>query len=313
MTGFNDTVIRKQAYLNLIANTIQTQSEFTNLSNFPAAGPGVTTGGDQVAWLIDYASTNNGGAMSTIADPGPSSDTLERIGAYQNKDYFQNAALVYDILISQVETNKDGNKVPGVTYMGSALENAAKNMASDIAEAMAADLLAMIDSAGNFSDAALLRSTYNLASYEGTSVGTLALSDMDTAIDTLKTKEYGRAKRQDLQWMMSGVNHTRVANLSSGLSNYQLNAASDGTGNIDGGVAHRVASYQGIEILEEDSLGNGDILLLRKGTVLVSNHWLPGIKDVNLDAWQEKKNMGQGSNIIVMNPRWNAKLSGITA
>jgi hypothetical protein len=310
--GFDDTVIRKTGYINKIEQTIQDYTIFANKGLFPNAGPAVTPGSEKISWLIDYDTTNNGGLMSAYSDAAPSPDDMTRIEAYQNKDYFQHTSLIYDILVNQVEVNADGNKVPGTSYQASAIENSARLMAADIASAYVADLKALIDSAGSFSDASLLRSTYNLASKEEATVGTLALTDLDSLIAALLTKEYGRARREDLFWLMSSTNQRRVANLSTKVQYGEFNASSDSTGNIDGGRANRVMSYEGIPIYIEDSMGDADILLLRKGTVTVFDHWQPALKDLNVEAFQQKSLMGMGSNIVVTNPRWNAKASGIT-
>jgi hypothetical protein len=310
--GFDDSVIIKTAYLNKIESTVQDYTVFENENFFPAADPSVTPGGTTINWLIDYDTTNNGGLMTSYDDAAPTPDDLTRIEAYQTKDYFQHAALVYDILINQVEMNRDGNKVPGVTYKGTALENAAKLMAADWASAAAADLLALIDSAGNFSDAALLRATYNLASAEETTVGTLALTDMDSVVSSLMTKEYGRARREDLFWMMDSTNQRRVAALSGDRAYSEISIPSAAGSSVDAGMAHRVMGYDNIPILIEDSLGSSDILLLRKGTIQVFDHWKPAMKELAVAAWQQSDLIGMGKNIVVKNPRWNAKLSGIT-
>lgn len=311
--GFDDTQIRRNAYLNRIANTIQDYTIFANRYKFPQFNPANSPGGNAITWLIDYTTTNNGGIMSTPYDAAPDPDDLARVTAYQNKDYFQHAAQIYDIIVNQIETNRDGSHVPSApSMMTTAIENSAKLMGADMASAAVTDLIAMIDSAGNFSDAALLRSTYNLASAEATSVGTLALSDIDGVVDSLKTKEYGRAKRDDLAILCDSTNHRRIANLSSGAQYREFNASSDNTSAIDGGFAHRIFSYDGIEIWEEDSMPSTDILIIRKGTVQFYDHWMPAIKDLNVHAWTEKKLMGMGSNVLVTNPRWNGKLSGIT-
>lgn len=309
--GYDDTTIRNTAYLSMIESVIQDYTIFANRNVFKNYEPTGTPGGENISWVIDYDVTNNGGVMSSLTDPAPESDALARVIAYQTKDYFQHSVQIYDILINQIETNFNGSIVP-TDEMMTAIQNSARLMAADMASAAISDLLTMIDSAGSFSDAALLRSTYNLASYEGTSVGTLALSDLDTAIRTLRTKEYGLAARGDLAIMVDTVNQQRIASLSGGVAYKELNASSDGNGNIDAGIAHRVATYQGIDILEEDALGSSDILFLRKDKVEFYDHWKPAIKDINVAAWQQKKLMGMGSNVIVKNPRYCAKLSGIT-
>lgn len=310
--GFDDTVIRNTAYINLIVSTIQDYTTFASRSRFPAYNPSQSPGGETIPWLIDYDTTNNGGRMTSHSDAAPDPDDLSRVEAYQTKDYFQNASLVYDILINQIETNYNGSKVQSEGMLMDAIKNSAKLMAADMASAAVADLIAMIDSAGNFSDAALLRSTYNLASSEQPTVGTLALSDIDASVDDLRTKEYGSAKRDDLMILCDSTNERRIANLSTSVQFQELNASADSTSNIDGGGAHRVKTYDGIEIVAEDAMPSTDILILRKGTVHFYDHWMPAIKDLNVQAWQEKRLLGMGSNAVVTNPRWNAKLSGIT-
>jgi len=310
--GYDDTTIEQQGYLNKIESTVQAHTVFANKDLFPQAGPASSPGSSKISWLIEYLNTNNGGLMTDYTDVAPSSDELADVEAYQNKDTFQNLAQTYDILVNRMETNYNGLKVPGTSQEARAFAASAKNMASDIAEAMASDLKTMIDDSGNFSDAAISRSTYYLASVEQSTVGTLALSDIDTLISSLETKEYGRATRDQLFFLMSNVNQRRVANLSTKVQYAEYNASSDGMGDIDGGIAHRVKAYDEIPIYIENSLGDADILLIRRGAVAIYDHWAPSIKDLNVAAWQKKMLMGQGSNIVVTNPRYCGKASGIT-
>jgi hypothetical protein len=274
-TGLTDTVIRQQAYLRMIVSTVQNYTVFANRELFPTAGPAISTGGENIAWLADYNATSNGGVMSGPFDAGP-------------------------------------EKVPGTSYAATARENAAKLLAADLASAFVADMLLDIDSAGNFSDAAVSRSTYNFASNETTTVGTLSGSDMDEAIRVQSTRQYGNAKPSDLIWMMSSLNHQRVSGFTTGGQYKEFNASSDASGNIDGSAIHRVGSWGSVPIYIENELGDADILLLRKGTQFVADHWTPQPKDVPKDAWQKRELLGMGSNMITTNPRWNGKLSGIT-
>ena len=310
--GYDDTTIRHNAWINKLENVVQDYTIFANKNLFPVSGPGVTPGGNVISWGIRYDATNNGGLMSTYADAAPSSDEYADVKAYQTKDYYQHLAQTYDILKNQMETNVNGQEITHSTDEA-AFTNSAKLMAADIATTIASDLKTMIDSSGNFSDAAISRSTYNLASSEQATVGTLALSDIDSSIQDLETKEYGRANPEtDLFIMASNVNKRRIANLSTKVQYGEFNSSSDSTQSIDGGRNHRVKAYDGIPIYVENSLGNADILIIRRGAVSIFDHWAPATKDLNVDAWQKKMLMGQGSNIIVTNPRFCAKLSGIT-
>jgi hypothetical protein len=304
-----DTNIRQRGYLNRIENTIQAYTPWLMPGLFPTIPATVVPGGDAISWVVKYDATNNGGLMASYTDAAPDPDTFSTVDARITKDYFQHAAQTFNILETQVEVNPGGAKAP-FSYEEAEIDNASKLLATDIATACAADALLQIDSAGNFSDAALVRATYNLASYEGTTVGTLALTDLDAALDALRTSAYGAARTQDLLWMMSNTNWRRVATLMG--TAVAQNASAEGGPNIDSEMTHRVASYGSVPIYIDDSLGDADILLLRKGTVGIYNSQDLFLIEKDVMAQQRYWLMGQGTNFLCTNPRWNGKLSGIT-
>jgi hypothetical protein len=294
----------QQGILNLIEDTIQTHTIFANEDLFPKMSPSeMGFNGSAVKWYIEYASTSNGGLMTDHTDAGPTPDTLSVIEAYKTKDFFQAASILYNILYAQQQGDPKaidtGDRV---------LQAAIKNLVADVAEAMASDIVADIDSAGNFSDAALDRATYNLASKEvDVLAGALTLSHLDQVIDALMTKEYGRAQTSELAIICNGVNHRRIAALSTGTQYSSV----DSSANMDAGVRYRTASYEGIGIYIEDSLPDTDIIIPKVGAIKIATHWEPIPKDINVDGWQEKTLLGMGKNLIVTNPRHCGKVSGI--
>jgi hypothetical protein len=252
--------------------------------------------------------------MSAYSDAFPDPDDMASVNAYQTKDYVQNTALTYDILANQVEVNRDGKTTEGFTsYEAKAIENAALNMLENLSGRYVTDLIAMIDGAGNFSDAALTRSTYGLSSYEQSVSGVLTLAAMEDIVEGLMTNTYGAANPGDLTFLMAPNQLTNLSRLTSGTTALTFDASSDGTNPIDGGRRHRNVSFDGIPIMVDNAMSTTDILLLRRGTIEVHDHQAMGTKEIPVAAQQKRVGIFKGSNIIVKNPTWNGKLSGVTA
>ncbi len=307
MAGYDSTVYLRNAYLKTVTDVIVSRTVFSNINLFPR----VTNvgGGSTIPFMIDYSTTSNAGTFQAVTTAFPSSDDMDSIGAYQTKDYHQDMVQTWDILNHQINGGANGSLVEGYSYEGTAAHNSAMNLASQIADVYVADLKALIDSAGNFSDAALLRSTYGLASSEQATVGASALADYDAAIADLKSATYGRAQNSDLFWLMDSVNVARLAALTP----TPLGSSADLSSPIDAEKAHRVQTYGGIPIFIEDSIGSADVFLLRKGTIGIYEHMPLNFVPVAKTEHSTKEVLLSGSNLIVTNPTFNAKLSGITS
>ncbi len=313
MAGYQDTNFRRNALLKIVENVID-RSIFRNEDYFPTYSPEQSPGGDRITWAIDYSTTDNGGFMSAFTDTYPAADTMASVNAYQTKDYAQATAQIFNILVNQVERNFDGKTTEGFTsYETKAIENAALNLKENLSGRFITDLTAMIDSGGNFSDAAISRATYGLASYEQAIAGALTLVAMENCQEALLSADYGNAMPQDLFWLMSGNQHTNLGRLTSGIAYSEFNASSAPGSLIDGDKTHRNRSFGGSEIIIDNAVGTGDIFLIRKGTIGVYNHQALGIEKIEVAAQQKMWGLSQGSNLVVTNPHWNGKLSGVTA
>jgi hypothetical protein len=311
--GYDDTNFRRNALLRVVENVI-VRSIFRNGELFPIVGPAQSPGGDRITWAIDYSSTDNGGFMSAYSDAFPDPDDMASVNAYQTKDYVQNTALTYDILENQVGTNYDGKTTDGFTsYQTRAIENAATNMLENLSGRYVTDLIALIDGAGNFSDAALTRSTYGLASYETAVGGALTEAAVGDMIEGLMSSTYGGATIDELVLLMSQNQLTNLSRLTTGVQYREFNASSDSTAPIDGSTRHRTVSYHGVPIFVDNAMSTTDILCLRRGTIEVFDHQAMGTKDIPVAAQQKRVGIFKGSNLVVKNPTWNGKLSGLTA
>jgi hypothetical protein len=253
--------------------------------------------------------------MSSYSDALPAADDMASVNAYQTKDYCQATSQTFDVLANQVETNRDGRTTTGFsTYEQRSIENAATNLAVNLSGRYIADLTALIDSAGNFSDAALLRSTYGLASQENALGGSLTQAAAEDLVEGATSPTYGAANPEtDLFWLMAPNQKTNLARVSTGVAYREVQVALDNAGPFDGTVIHRMASFWGIPIVVDPAVGTTDIFLLRRGTIEIHDHMPLMMKDVNVAAFQQLKGLIKGSNLIVKNPTWNSKLSGVTA
>ncbi|MHC4575110.1 MAG: hypothetical protein ACYS76_13425 [Planctomycetota bacterium] len=252
--------------------------------------------------------------MSSYSDAFPDPDDMASVNAYQTKDYVQATSQTFDILANQVETNFDGKTTEGFTsYEAKSIDNAAQNLLENLSGRYVTDLIAAVDSGGTFSDAALTRSTYGLASYESAVGGALTVAELEDMIEALMTDTYGAASEDELFLLMSPNQWTNLSRLTSGVSNQGFDASSDSNNPIDGGRRHRNRFFDSLPVIVDNAMSTTDILCLRRGTVFVLDHQAMGIKDIPVAAQQDRKGLFKGSNLVVTNPTWNGKLSTVTA
>jgi hypothetical protein len=252
--AYDDTNFRRNALLRRVANVIN-RSFFMNEKYFKTIGPKESPGGDRITFAYNYSTTSNGGFMSAITDPFPDSDDMDSVNAYFTKDYIQATSKTFDILANQVEVNRDGRTTEGfTTYENESIDNAAKNLESTLRARFVTDLIAQIDDAGTYSDAALTRSTYRAASYEDDTGGALTLAMLEDAIEALGTDTYGSATPEMLLFLMSPNQWTNLSRLVTGTTSRIFGASADGTSDIDGGIRNRVKFFDSIPVMVDNAM-----------------------------------------------------------
>jgi hypothetical protein len=309
--GIDQTAFRRQEWLPLTQNVLFRNSWWLSQSLFEIVPQSACPGGSRITWGIDYSSTSNGGAF-TRGDAMPASDTLVGIAAYQTKDWYQAAAKISGI--DKAEMAGNGSEV-ALDLTSKGLESATKNLVQSMATAFAADLVAMVDSSGTFSDAALTRSTYGLASYEDTTGPTLA--QWEDMIEALQNTTYGPIPLENLVICMARNQLTNLSRLSSNLAYNstfaELSTSTNPNEPIDAGRAFRNASFEGIPIVVVPGFANADIVVVDKNNVKIFYHHEIEVVSKDTAEYADLYHVVAGANLVVLDPLRAGKLSNLTA
>ena len=311
--GVDLTAYRRQEWLPVAQNVLFRNSWWMNQGLFEIVPQASCPGGSRITWGIDYSSTANGGAF-TRGDAMSASDTLVGIAAYQTKDWYQATAKVSGI--DKNEMAGSGSEI-AMDLTSKSIEAATKNLVQAQATAFAADLVAMVDNGGNFSDAALTRSTYGLASYEAALSGALTLVAMEDMIEALEDTTYGPISRDDMVILMARNQLTNLSRLSSNLAYNStfanLTTSTDPTTMIDAGRANRNASFEGVQIQVVPGFSNADIVVVPKFNVKIYMHHDLEITTKDTAEFADMYHLVAGANLVVLDPLRAGKLSAVTA
>jgi len=311
--GVDLTAYRRQEWLPIAQNVLFRNSWWMKQGLFEIVPQASCPGGSRITWGIDYSSTANGGAF-TRGDAMSASDTLVGIAAYQTKDWYQATAKVSGI--DKNEMAGSGSEI-AMDLTSKSIEAATKNLVQAQATAFAADLVAMVDNGGNFSDAALTRSTYGLASYEAALSGNLTLVAMEDMIEALEDTTYGPISRDDMVILMARNQLTNLSRLTSNLGYNttfaNLTTSTDPTTMIDGGRANRNASFEGVQIQVVPGFSNADIVVVPKSNVKIYMHHDLEITTKDTAEFADMYHLVAGANLVVLDPLRAGKLSGVTA
>lgn len=313
-TGFDSTTYDRNAWLREGQSVIYTNNWVFDQTAFEIVDPANTPGGTRITYPIDYNSTYNGGTYD-YDEAMPISDDLSSVVAYFNKDAYQGSARAYLMQIAQRQGNYDGMEITRDT-ISEAIKWTSKNIRDDISTTVVTDLIAQIDSAGNFSDAALSRATYGLTSYETAVGGALTIAALEDMIEGLQSPSYGAVPAGDLVFLMAINQFTNLSRLGTGASTtYTLSASSDNTNPIDFGRQFRMENYNGIPILVIPDMSTTDILLVNKEVIKFYEWRTLAIADKTdgVMADQTLYHLKMGLNGVCLNPNECGKLSTVTA
>lgn len=317
MTGwagmdFTTAYRRQQLYPVAVQNFYMNNWWFTQ-PYFEVVGPGSVPGGSRITFPIDYSITSNAAAF-TRGDAMPASDVVNNIQAYFTKDWYQASAKISGI--DKVEMAGAGSEIP-LSLESKAVAAAATNLRDVVCNAIGADLLTQIDHTGNFSDAALSRSTYSLTSGGSDISGALTLAAMEDAIEAAQDVTYGPTPESDLVWLMPRNQLTNLSRLTSNLG-YQttfamMTTALDSTGNIDGDRAHRNGTFGGVPIAIVPDLTNTEILLCKRSSIKIFVSQDVTIEEKSAPEFADRYLLTMSANIVCMDPTHNLKLGIVTA
>lgn len=247
-------------------------------------------------------------------DTMPDPDTSSQVRAYFNKDNYQSSVRTFNVYNTYLTNG--GSEVEGGSLDADmkALEVGSANLRDLITTTALADIEAQIDSAGNYSDASLSRSTYNFASYEEATSTALTLAHMEDALEALENTSYGPGempmRREDLVWLVPRNQLTNVSRLVSGASNFPINyepmGMKDPTRTVN-------LSLETVPIIGVPDMTTTSLLLVHKPTTkLFMGRPLelkPKTELADTNIWL----LTATANLIATNPRACAKLSNKTA
>jgi hypothetical protein len=279
--------------------------------------------GDSVRIPIEYNYTSNA-CTFLYGDPMPDSDDADGVIASFSKDSYQAAIRIYKLLEAYGSGIGDNvnDTMLATTVMRDPKNRAAINaMKAAINSTCVADMQTQVDSAGNFSDGALSRSTYGLASYEDTSGGSLSMTQLEDGISAMMTPTYGEASQEDLIiWAPMGqlkriARFSGTAGVEISASNFPIVASAQDGSPVDVGRIGKTKSFDGVPIFYCPTMTTTNVLILRKGT-WIREPWLPLTsedKSAGVQAWQSLYLFVMGVFVYTDMPSWNGKISGLTA
>jgi len=313
--GVDQTAYRRNEWLPTVQNVLFRNSWWHTVGKqiFTYVPEESCNKGNRITWGIDYSSTANGGAF-TRGDAMPASDTLVGIAAYQTKDWYQAAAKVSGIDLAEMGGN--GSEVQ-MNLTSKAIGAATKNLIQSEETAIAADIVAMIDSAATFSDAALTRSTYGLASYESALSGALTLVAMEDMLEALENTTYGPVPAEEMVIIMARNQVTNLSRLSSNLAYNatfaSMNTSLDSTATIDAGRQWRNRAFNGVPIVVVPGWSDADIIVTSRFNIELHEHFEPKVYTKDTAEFADLYHIVGGMNAIVLDPLRAGKLSGVTA
>jgi hypothetical protein len=314
LSGSTFSTYLKTVVEPMAQQTFWLNNELLDGRYFEVIPPNQCPAGTYVNVMIDYASSTNAAAY-TVGDPMVVPGTTSSVLAQFNKDYFQESAKTYNYY-KWLNAGREGSYADLGDQDMKEINLAAKKLRKLACTTMLSDLESWIDSAANFSDAALARGTYtSLVSYEDATVGTLTEAVLADAVEALTDSTYGPVDRSDLLWVMDVNMVGKIAALQSPAYNtFNKFATYDAQSNapIDGGTVYRTQSWDGIPIAVMHDFSTTDILLVNKSKIKVYN-WAPlTITPKDVAADENAFLLTFGACLVVEDPRQQGKLDAVT-
>lgn len=317
MAGFESTTFLLQAVSKFIRSVLYFDNFFFEegsslLTDFP------NQKGAQLKFPIEYSWTSNGGTFN-YDDPMPESDSSLGVFAHFTKTQWQKSIRIYNTL--KAYNVGEGDSID-TTTLGTALSNdktfmtTIKAMRAQMMSTFISGLEAQIDSAGNYSDAAISRATYGQASYEyPANSAAITLDMLDDMIEALQSSTYGASELSDLVFLAPNNQIRKIGELQSRIANLTMSASSqDGTA-VDAGMIARTKAYNEIQLINVRGMTTTNILLVKKGT-LKRTMWRSNVvtdKTQGVMADQQLFHVIEGANVFCDMPAHCGKISGLLA
>lgn len=322
--GFDDTTFMHRAYLQYVLSVIHWDNWALGAEHpFEIVPPERTPGGDRITLPIKYATTSNGGTYA-YADPAPASDDDSNISAYWTKDPYWASARTYGVVNDWLQQGYNGSEV-AENRDQEAANTAGLNLRANITSGCISDIEADIDSTTAFSDAALVRATYNITSYEDTSGGDISLAHMEDAFEILEDDDstYGPpVEAKDCVVLLprnqlTNLARVATANAGSSIKEAELHfvSSTEPGKEINPDRVHRIREWGMARIMVVTGMTDTVVLICHKDAVKIFQ-WRPfrvADKTAGVMGDQTYRLITGGANACVVNPVACAKLSGLNS
>jgi len=304
-TSYLREVYLPQAVKTLFQNDIWFHQPFIEIvpSSACPAGPNINI-------ILDYAVSTSAEAYAQGA-PQPAAHTLSDVRAYFTKDYFQETAKVHGDTLAML---KNGGSNVAQDAIQKSIDQGIMNLKAVMTSTFLTDLGNQVDSTTAYSDAALSRATYSIASYEAGSISTLARADIVDMIEALQSGSYGPiVPLDDMLLLMPPNQQGNLANLQAAVAYAEFTTSTQNMGPMDSGVKFRTKTFESVPILEVPGMTTTEIYLVRKSQTKIYFHEDITVTPKDAPEWAENYLITCGANLVVSDPRGCGKLTGVTA
>jgi hypothetical protein len=300
-----------EVYIPQAVSTIFWNSALFSQPFFEIVPSSACPGGPSINVLLDYA-VSTSAEVYVQGAPMVAPATLSDVRANFTKDYFQESALVYGNTQAMLG-GRNGSNAP-LDAQKKAIDTGIKNLVNLMHSTFISDLGAQVDSSTTYSDAALVRATYGIASYEAAPSAAITRTALDTMITSLQDSANGMVDLADMVIVCAPNQVSRIANVAGVAYNEQtvvVNAQDMGP--ADQGRMFRTTHYNSIPIFSLPGVTNTEIYLLRRSATKIYLH--EDIKVVPKDTaqWADMWLITGGANLVVEDPKRCGKLTSCTA
>lgn len=287
------------AVQNIVQNSFWFQQPF-----FEVVQPGACPSGPHINSVIEYG-VSSSAEVYVQGAPMPTPGTLSDVRAYFTKDFFQDSAKVYGDTQSML---RNGGVVD-IDPVKRSIDQSIQNVVTIMQSTFLTDLAAQVDSTTNYSDSGLVRATYNLASYEEGSIGDLAKDDLTAMIEAMIDLN---VSEQDMVFLLPSNQHTHLANLL-GTAYNEISVDGSSMAAADLGTKFRCMTFNGIPILQVPGMTNTESYLVRASKTKIFLHEPITVVPKESAEWADQWLTTGGANLVCLDPRRAAKITGLTA
>ena len=243
-----------------------------------------------------YSSNVLNFTKASSADPASGTQVLK--DATWNKVYTKGR-----VSVSKIDISESGDG--GLSLIKDAVETESRALSNKLFVNVMTQIKADVDSTGNYSDAALSRSTYpTLASYENAVNTPITIALMRGMIDGV-TLLKNTGGLQNYVCLMEQAVYNKLKPLAAALNTWNV---SDATKPSMLGFG-QMGNFEGLEIVTPLGLTTGDVLMLRKQDVIFTPHRPYEVEQKQSSDDNVNFVITTGLNVHVKNPGLQGKMT----